>query len=391
MHDRDGLYDRRGIWHFAYRGPDGIRRSHSTGTRNFPLARSIRARWVKVQIALDPAKILFSEAADRWLKYVEHCWKPSSIRTTRSYTKVLRKTFGDLCLKDIVPARISSYRDGRLGQRANRGINGELLTLRSILKHVLAWTPAHAAAFKLLPLAMIVQRKGLDRDELARLLATASSQGRWAHLANIIVLAVHSGMRAGEIRRTHLADINLQGPGRPTLFVRRDSTKTDAGQRCIPLDAEAAGAVRELLRVARRYGSREPEHFLLPLDFGRHCCNPEKPAQGWHVAWTTLRRAAGLSQIHFHDLRHTYAAGAMLAGLTLAELGALMGHMSAGETKAYIQIRNDAASESVDRVERWWREQKTLTDLELKPSATETQVLPEAVPIGDGEGFEGRE
>src|SRR5262249_5121070 len=45
-------------------------------------------------------------------------------------------------------------------------------------------------------------------------------------------------------------------------------------------------------------------------------------------AWTRIRRAAGIEDVHLHDLRHTFGATAAAAGKSLLLIGAVVGHTS---------------------------------------------------------------
>jgi hypothetical protein len=49
-----------------------------------------------------------------------------------------------------------------------------------------------------------------------------------------------------------------------TLTVRRDTKKTDAGERIISLNANAVAAIVELYRRAEDNGGVAPTHYLFP-------------------------------------------------------------------------------------------------------------------------------
>ena len=52
-------------------------------------------------------------------------------------------------------------------------------------------------------------------------------------------------------------------------------------------------------------------------------------------------KAAGISGVHIHDLRHTYASVLAGAGLSLQTIGALLGHSQAATTHRYAHLADD--------------------------------------------------
>src|SRR5205823_5958024 len=79
------------------------------------------------------------------------------------------------------------------------------------------------------------------------------------------VVALSTGCRGGEIRQLRTGDVVLDS-GHPSIRIRRDSTKSDAGAREIPLNQIATEALRRLLDRARHLGAANTEDYLFPLD-----------------------------------------------------------------------------------------------------------------------------
>jgi len=63
--------------------------------------------------------------------------------------------------------------------------------------------------------------------------------------------------------------------------------------------------------------------------------------------WYVVRRKAGCPDLRIHDLRHSFASAAISAGLTLAQIGELLGHKNAQTTMRYAHLMEDAASAAV--------------------------------------------
>jgi integrase len=68
-------------------------------------------------------------------------------------------------------------------------------------------------------------------------------------------------MRGCEIKGLRWRDVDLIDR---TLTVGRATTKTDAGERIIPLNANAVAAIVELYRLAQAIGGTEADHYVFP-------------------------------------------------------------------------------------------------------------------------------
>lgn len=60
--------------------------------------------------------------------------------------------------------------------------------------------------------------------------------------------------------------------------------------------------------------------------------------------WERIRRDAGCPDLRLHDLRHSFASAALSAGLSLSQIGELLGHKSAQTTKRYAHLVEEVAT-----------------------------------------------
>ena len=95
----------------------------------------------------------------------------------------------------------------------------------------------------------------------------------------------------------------------------------------IPLNAEAL----ELL--ARMKDQSTGEGFLFPGK-SDHLTTLRKP-------WAEVCKAAGLSGVRIHDLRHTFASNLVSAGVSLHTVGKLLGHTQAQTTARYAHVAHE--------------------------------------------------
>ena len=70
--------------------------------------------------------------------------------------------------------------------------------------------------------------------------------------------------------------------------------------------------------------------------------------------WERVRRDAGCPDLRMHDLRHSFASAALAAGLSLSQIGELLGHKSTQTTKRYAhlveEVATAAATAAADRI-----------------------------------------
>lgn len=190
----------------------------------------------------------------------------------------------------------------------------------------------------------------LTPEEETRLLAacgaqvrrgSAESDTRHAHLRPILIVALDTGMRFGEMKRLRWKDVDFES-GIITLIASH--TKT----------------------LKRRYvGMTERVHAELWKLWEKSSMVGDEPVFGvkFNVdkSWRAVREKAGLhedeydsdgtlirSKVRFHDLRHTAATRLIGAGVAAPLTGRLLGHTEASTTYRYvnsdIQMAQQAAS-----------------------------------------------
>lgn len=165
----------------------------------------------------------------------------------------------------------------------------------------------------------------LTDDERETLLA-ACATSPWPALRALVLLAVITGARKGELITLRWPDVDLK-TGR--ALVRH--TK-NGEQRVLPL----AGRALEVLRGLRLQNSARSE-YVFPQPFGDEPGAYEYFDAHWYVA----REAAGLADFRFHDLRHTTASMLAAQGASLLEIADVLGHKTLAMVKRYSHLLID--------------------------------------------------
>ena len=174
------------------------------------------------------------------------------------------------------------------------------------------------------------------KEEEARTLLAVAQGDRWEAL---YVLALHTGMRQGELLALRWRDVDL---ARGTLQVRATlqrtkedgytltAPKTKHSQRRIKLGTAAVEALS-----AHRARQAEERLALGAIWDGTHdLVFPNtlgKPMDGIHLLrreFLPLLERAGLPRIRFHDLRHTAATLLLGRGVNPKIVSEMLGHAS---------------------------------------------------------------
>jgi integrase len=238
----------------------------------------------------------------------------------------------------------------------------ELGILRRILKRAKRW---HLLAedVKPLPERHNVGR-ALQHSEKLKLLKVAASRPEWQLARLAATLALNTTMRAGEIRGLQWRDVDFM---ERTLTVRH--SKTEAGERVLPLNGDAWATILELRDRAKLFFAREPDPswYLFPHGEGQGPVtqpksrpgpavsvtpDPTRPMSTWRTAWRNLATQAGLPGLRFHDLRHHAITELAESSASDQTIMAIAGHVSPKMLEHYSHVRLDAKRHALDALSR---------------------------------------
>lgn len=146
-----------------------------------------------------------------------------------------------------------------------------------------------------------------------KLLLLHTEQTRNPHVKNVILFALETAMRRGEILRIDWKDVNLS---KKTLHI--PITK-NGSPRTVPLTPRA---LELLVQVEKREGK------LFPLS-----------EEALKLAWKRLVNRAGIQDLHFHDLRHEAISRLIERGFSLAEVALVSGHKDPRMLFRYTHLR----------------------------------------------------
>jgi len=218
-------------------------------------------------------------------------------------------------------------------------INMEMGVIRRMMKKARRW---HLVGADIKPLREPRSiGRALSHSEKVKLLAKAKSRPEWHNARLAAVLALNTTMRGCEIKNLRWGDVDLL-----SRVFSVNKSKTEAGERTIPINDAAFAAIRELRERAQLLNGTEPERFLFPACEHEHI-DPMKPMKSWRSAWRQITKAAGIPGLRFHDLRHhaiTELAESQASDQTIMSVA---GHVSQRMLARYSHVRMEAKRQAL--------------------------------------------
>jgi integrase len=171
----------------------------------------------------------------------------------------------------------------------------------------------------------------LSQDERKRLL-DACQQSTSPYLYPVVLFALHTGARRGEILNLRWKDIDLK-----SRTARFEDTK-NGERRSVPLSQELASTLAEMNKVRRI-----DTDLVFPRADGKA---PIQVKKYFPKAVAT----AELEDFRFHDLRHTAASYLAMSGATLVDIAQILGHKTMAMVKRYSHLTEQHTRTAVERM-----------------------------------------
>lgn len=176
--------------------------------------------------------------------------------------------------------------------------------------------------------------------------------GPRAHLRDLVTVAIGTGMRRGDQLNLRWEKVDFQ---RNIIYVPNSKAGNDYS---VPMNED----VRNTLLRCR---SERSEYVFANPKTGKPYADPKK-------AFGTACRLAGIRDLHWHDLRHTFGTRLAEAGFSEATIAELMGHSDPQTTRRYTHATDRAKRAAVEAVRLLGEKvcHKFATKQERPPKAT---------------------
>lgn len=215
-------------------------------------------------------------------------------------------------------------------------VNRELELLRALLNFakgegLINVTPFERGTKLISSAAEVMRDRVLSREEEVRLLAACVD--RREHLRPLIIVAVDTAMRRGELFKLRWNDVDLE-TGKIT--VRAENAKTER--------TRVVGITQRMKAELTQLWHRSPQSQD-ELVFGI--------VSTIKNGWKSLCNAAEIQDLRFHDLRHTATTRFIRAGVPVTEVMKITGHSQMSTFLRYLNQTEESINESARSLDRY--------------------------------------
>ena len=224
---------------------------------------------------------------------------------------------------------IERFKTERIKEVSPATVNRHLACLKSMFNKAIQWGKVEENPVKKVKLLKEHNKRlrYLEKEEIVRLLARCSKR-----LRPIVVLALNTGMRKGEILGLKWQDIDFKR-GIIYLYNTKNSERRE-----IPINEMAKTAL-----------IRTPKHPESPYVF---CDKNGRSFGSIRKSFFTAMKKSGIINFRFHDLRHSFASHLVMSGVDLNTVRELMGHKSLEMTLRYAHLSPDHKRRAVDILDK---------------------------------------
>ena len=297
----------------------------------------------------EDSRMTLGEWLDIWLREcAEPSVRPSTYKGYRGYAERNIKPFlGSKQISKVTAADVQTlYRKlqregsvdgGALSPATVRRIHGVLHQAlnAAVDRHLIVKNPTDDVT---LPKKVTAAKTILNDKQLERFMEAIKADEHWH---DFFYLEITTGLRRGELCGLMWTDFDM---GKGTLTVRRTlhnkegggyyvgETKTGAGRRIIKLPPSTVQLLSERKRTSI-------SQWIFPNPI--HPEDPIMPNSGY-TRMKKLLAEAGLPDMRFHDLRHTFATHALTSGVDAKTLSGILGHTKTSFTlDTYTHVTGD--------------------------------------------------
>jgi integrase len=289
-------------------------------------------------LVFDADNLKVGEYLERWLvDSVLDTVRPTTYERYEQIVRIhVRPALGSVKLKNLTPVHVRGlYREKLEAGLSARTVQYIHVTLHKALKQAVqdGLIPRNATEAVKAPQVRREEMRPLSGDQVKVLLEVA----RGDRLEALYVLAIHTGLRQGELLGLKWEDVDLESG---TLRVRRTlvtakggpvltAPKTKGSRRSVKLTQGAVEALRSHLKhqlqEIDRAGSLWRENGLM---FASESGEPLDRRYLTSCRYKALLKRAELPMIRFHDLRHTCATLLLSKNVNPKIVSEMLGHAS---------------------------------------------------------------
>jgi integrase len=269
--------------------------------------------------------IAFEKFADEFLEIYAKQNKRSWQRDELSL-KNLKLSFKGKTLQDIGPEDIERFKAKRRTEVSDSTTNREIACLKTLFNKSVEW-----GRLEINPIAKVkkfrepnCKERILTESEVRRLIEATS-----AGLRPIVIIALNTGMRRGEILSLRWKDVDFH---KGFIFI---GDSKSGRSRSIPMNSQVFEILKNLPK------SSEFVFF-----------NPETKdhIKDVKTGFKAACRRAGIKNLRLHDLRHTAASWMVEVGIDLVTVSRILGHSTIQMTMRYAHPTPENMRRAVEKL-----------------------------------------
>jgi integrase len=269
---------------------------------------------------------------------------------SRSVLKKVTARIGKRWAEELTPSELGRLRDTLLKQWAAGTVRSTFVRLSSafawaVREGLLSQNPCRGVE-RPLPAQSL---DFLSREEVQKLVGGAEgrassatrSDGKILHVA--VLLAVHAGLRKGELLGLRWQDLDLDQLRLTVARSYRARTKSGSARHL-----RLPSCVVPALRAWRALCPSSPDNLVLPI--GR---TQTRVGSSWAMlGLPELLRELGMREVErpWHLLRHTFASHFVMSGGNILALQKILGHSDVKMTMVYAHLAPDYLGQEMERV-----------------------------------------
>lgn len=312
----------------------------------------------------EQGNMTLSEWIEKWLtSYAEPTLRESTVRGYRSDVRHhIKPALGNKMLRSITQRDVQKFynalgrktykaSDGNERRLADATVRGVHMLLHEIMEaavrsRLIVMNPTDGTV---IPKLNRPPMKILNEEQLDKFMKAIRAESLWY---DFFYTEITTGLRRGEICGLKWCDLDETNG---TLKICRSIHSAPGGALEVGNPKTKKGTRTILLPPSTLHVLKERRKMALTEWIFPSLLEPEKPtapSAAYHRLKVILK-AAGLPDIRFHDLRHTFATTALEHGLDVKTLSAIIGHISSATTiDIYSHITGAMQRQAAQKIER---------------------------------------
>jgi integrase len=275
----------------------------------------------------------------------------------------LLSQFGSLPLRRFSTLLVEQYQTDLLNKNLKpASVNKNISLLKAMVKKAVDWEMVEESLLKKVRAVKLFPENNrrlrfLSKAECQELISSCDT-----HLKPIVITALNTGMRRGEILKLKWEQVDLKHE-----FILLDNTK-NGERREVPINSTLRNTLQSITR-------------RLDIPYVFFDAKTGKSYKEVKKSFKTALRKAKITDFKFHDMRHTFASHLVMAGVDITTVKELLGHKDIKMTLRYAHLAPSHKVKAVDILDSKinGEEVSTIQKLYNRPKSEVSQPCPTAV------------